>query len=124
QGLRLMNDIGFDDWQNGNASRARALIEENLAAAEELGSTWAIYAALNYSTLVFPALGDYARAREAALTVLNLPGSRRYMASGEVRLGQIDYLQGSLAAARAHFEAGLHIFRELNDGNGLNWVPA
>ncbi len=32
-------------------------------------------------------------------------------------------MQGRLAEAQAHFDAGLKIFRELNDENGMGWVP-
>src|SRR5439155_2397049 len=72
---------------------------------------------------VYPALGHYTQASAAALTIVNLPGTARFQASGYTRLGQVDYLQGRLPEARANFEAGLKIFRELNDVNGMGWVP-
>jgi tetratricopeptide (TPR) repeat protein len=122
--LTRINDAHLQFWQDGDVSHARAMIEANLAAAEELGSSSAAYGALNLSNLIYLGLGDYLQARAAALTIVNPPGNRRFRASGQVRLGQVDYLQGNLAEARAHFEAGWQIFRELNDGNGLSWVPA
>jgi tetratricopeptide (TPR) repeat protein len=36
----------------------------------------------------------------------------------------MEYLQGRLVAAHEHFEAGLKTFQELNDQNGMGWVPA
>jgi tetratricopeptide (TPR) repeat protein len=69
------------------------------------------------------AQGDYDQARAAALSLQRIANRSRDIASSRVRLGQADYLQGRLDDARAHFEAGLKTFRELNDQNGMGWVP-
>jgi tetratricopeptide (TPR) repeat protein len=70
------------------------------------------------------AQGSYDQARAEALALQSSTGAPREPASAHVRLGQIDYWQGRLPEARAHFEAALESFQALNDRNGLSWAPS
>lgn len=116
-------DLSRDSWADGDSVRARATLEKNLVVAEALGSHDNMFGALNSLNLMALTLGDYAQAQATALAIQNLPGLSRYRGSGLVRLGLIDYLQGHLAEAQAHFEAGRKIFQALNDQAGLGWIP-
>jgi tetratricopeptide (TPR) repeat protein len=116
-------DLAKYAWADGDAAHARALHQESLAIFEEMGNKGGMANTLGFLTAILAAQGDYTQASTAALTMQNLPGGKRDIASGRTRLGQIEYLQGRLAEAKAHFEAGLMIFRELKDENGMGWVP-
>ena len=119
----VLNALVILHWLDGEAAKARALVAESLAAVEAMGGGWGLYPALSLATSFTLAQGDYDQALAEALIIQNAPGRRRNKASGWTRLGQIDYLQGRLPEARAHFAAALELFRELNDENGMGWVP-
>jgi predicted ATPase/class 3 adenylate cyclase/tetratricopeptide (TPR) repeat protein len=136
RGVTILGDVGdrlalmfplirlnWQSWLDGDAARARALLEDNLAACQELGHKGGGGVTLRYLFEISIAQGNYTQAREEALAIRKTSGHQREFASVHVRLGQVDYVQGRLSEARAHFEAGLKIFRELNDQNGMGWAP-
>ncbi len=116
-------DLARLAWAEGDIARARDMFEKNLAAYEELGSRGGMVDALSNLAALSMAQGNYAQASAEAQTMQTLPGSQRNIAAGRMRQGQVDYLQGHLEPAQAHFEASLEIFRALNDQNGLGWTP-
>jgi len=111
-------------WLGGEAAAARRLLEDHLAISNDLGNKGGARYALQNLFEISIAQGRYDQAREEALALQMSTGQRRERASAQVRLGPIDYWQGRLAEARAHFEAALKSFQELNDLNGLSWAPA
>ncbi len=120
--MQPLGDLAFQAWLDGDAARALAAFEENLEAFEEIGINSSVIQWLNHLTYIPIMLGDYPRARVTALAIQSLPGSQQNVARGWVYLGQIDYLQGRLAEAQAHFDAALKIYGELGDQIGIGWV--
>ncbi len=120
--LGLTGDLARYARADGDAAHAIAMLENRLAAYEALGSKGGMAQQLSLLASISAAQGDYTRAGSAALTIQNLPGSQQNIASARTHLGQIDYLQGRLPEAQAHFEAGLKIFRELNVQRFMGWV--
>jgi tetratricopeptide (TPR) repeat protein len=115
--------IAGQAWLDGDAETARVLMLENLAIAEAMGAKNGARLAHSYLFAIALAQGNYDEARTEALELQKAFGNKRELGGVRVRLGQIEYLQGHLAEARAYFEAGLEVFRELNDRNGLGWTP-
>jgi|SRR5579859_468847 len=120
--INILNQLAWQTWLDGDAVHARALFEEHLAIPESRGGGFH-WGALRYLFEISLAQGCYPLAREEALAMPATSGQQRELAAVEVRLGQIDYLQGRLDEARAHFEAGLKQFRELQEPNGMGWTP-
>jgi len=111
-------------WLNGEAGAARWLLEDHLIISKDLGDRGGMRHALMNLFEISIAQGRYDQAHEEALALEMSTSQRREPASAQMRLGQIDYWQGRLAEARAHFQAALLSFQELNDLNGLSWAPA
>src|SRR5258708_25830743 len=95
--------LGWYSWLDGDAARARLLLNETLTACEELGDHLSNYRILQKLIFISAAQGDYAQAREAALSIQNKANRSRETASGGVRLGEVEYFQGHFVEARAHF---------------------
>ena len=121
--MQALEFLGWCSWLDGDAARARVFLDETLAAYEELGNHLGIYAILHHLIFISAAQGNYTQARAAALSIQQKAHTSREIASGGVRVGQVEYFQCHFAEARSHFEASLKIFRELNDQNGMGWVP-
>jgi len=111
-------------WLGGEAAAARRLLVDHLAISKDLGNKGGMRYALLSLFEISIAEGRYDQARDEALALQKSTSMPREPASAQVRLGQVDYWQGRLAEARAHFEAALEGFQELNDLNGLSWAPA
>ena len=121
--VALIALAGFT-WLGGEAAAARRLLEDHLAMSRDIGNKGGMRYALQILFEISIAQGRYDQAREEALALQISTGAPREPASAQMRLGQIDYWQGRLAEARAHFEAALESFQELNDLNGISWAPA
>jgi tetratricopeptide (TPR) repeat protein len=119
-----LNALGTLTWLEGDGARARALFEETLTALAEVRGAFGAYWALTQLFEILIAQGCFDEARETALAFSAFGSHPRLQAVSYIRLGQVDYMQGRLAEARARFEASLEIFRELKDpGGGMGWVP-
>jgi tetratricopeptide (TPR) repeat protein len=122
--MLALNQLARYTWLNGEAAAARVLFEDHLTRSKDLGNKGGMRDALSGLFDISIAQGRYDQARDEALALQKSTGAPREPASAQVRLGQIDYWQGRLAEARAHFEAALESFQELNDRNGLSWTPS
>jgi predicted ATPase/DNA-binding CsgD family transcriptional regulator len=118
-----LRDMAFEIWFTGDATRALTLLQKYLRAGETISTSFGVWAALAGQCGISLAIGDYPAARESALAIPKVSSLPREKGSVRVRLGQVDYFEGRLADAQAHFEAALSVFRELNDQNGMCWTP-
>jgi predicted ATPase/DNA-binding CsgD family transcriptional regulator len=121
--MGALNGLAWYTWLNGETA-ARELFEDHLNISKDLGDKGGMREALQNLFEISIAQGHYDQARAEALALRKSTGRPREPASAQVRLGQIDYWQGHLAEARAHFEAALESFQQLNDRNGLFWAPS
>jgi tetratricopeptide (TPR) repeat protein len=118
----LTDHLATSAFSDGDVARARSILKESLPLFEKQGSDYGVVKVLNVMAYISTLVGDYADARTTALAIQKAPGGRQNIAIGAEYLGQIDYLQGRLLEARAHFEAALKIFRELTLGVLADWV--
>lgn len=111
----------------GRYVEAMAAANEAMVLFRSVGDLGSALVQLQFQNQTAVKHGDYERALAALEDLFQLTIEAglpvRAAASRQTRLGQIDYFQGRLPEARAHFEAGLKIFRELKDENGMGWVP-
>ncbi|MEP7359874.1 MAG: tetratricopeptide repeat protein, partial [Anaerolineales bacterium] len=120
--MKSLYSLAIGGWLEGDGAGARARFAENLVGYAELGYLPGTYMTLSNLFGIAVAQGHYAQARAIALDIQKLDWDRA-LAGGHMRLGQVDYWQGDLAEARAHFETGLMMFRKLQDQNGIIWAP-
>jgi predicted ATPase/DNA-binding CsgD family transcriptional regulator len=120
--MKSLYSLAIGSWLEGDGAGARARFAENLVGYAELGYLPGTYMTLSNLFGIAAAQGHYAQARVIALDIQKLDWDKA-LASGHMRLGQVDYWQGDLAEARAHFETGLMMFRKLHDQNWMVWAP-
>jgi predicted ATPase len=133
----VLNDMGWMHFWQDDIARAVKCFEEGLSLSRTSGYTWGAASLLDNLGQVTAAQGEIGRARAYYAESLAIyqhirneaghsnPRAKNHdleLAVVHTRIGQIDYLQGRLPEARAHFESGLQIFRELNHIDGMGWV--
>jgi predicted ATPase/DNA-binding SARP family transcriptional activator len=101
--------------------RAKALFDESLARARELGDQWLIANTYHRMGISAYRQGDFELTRasvEQALTYARETGDRWLISSALVNLGELARQQMDLSRAAAFYEEGLAIERELGDKEG------
>ena len=113
-----LNGAGNLAVGQGDFTVARALYEESLTIARQLGNQQGIAASLNNLGNVAYNQGDYAAGRamyEESLTIARQLGDQQRIAQALNNLGNMTSDQGDYAGARAFHEESLAIVRQLGD---------
>jgi predicted ATPase len=109
----------------GELARARALLDEAMPIAQQIGDQALIVTLLNQQGDVLVKSGDLAagmRAYEQALPVFQAVGDQLGCARCLHNIGRMYFNQGSFAAARQHVEQAIAIYRQI--GNRLGALEA
>jgi len=114
----VLRAAGVLAYFQSDYAAARALLEESLAIAGQLGDRWGMSSALNNLGNVACDRGDYPAAQalhEESLAIRRELRDRSGIANSLNNLGNVAYEQGEFARARALYEESLQIGRELGD---------
>jgi len=102
----------------GRYEEAKALLEESLAIARELGDRFRIAKALQPLAMTASGLGDRAAARryvEEAVELARALGDKRELATGVNGLAQLHRVEGSLDLAEPLYEQAIALARDVGD---------
>jgi DNA-binding CsgD family transcriptional regulator len=115
--LHVQGRVAYFD---GDAAQARALAEQSLATAEQVGDRWLIAWALHLLGLAAHIAGDYATADERyvrSLAIRQALGHREAIGVLCQLMGMVAHRQGDYPKARSLYREYLAIAREL----GSTW---
>src|SRR5579871_1054306 len=121
---QVLNWAGVLAGYQGDEDDARALHEESLAIARELGDWQAMAWPLDHLGLLARLRGDYEAARELheeSLEIWRALGDRGGIGWSLHQLGNLMREQGEYAKARALYAESLAISRQLADKRGIAW---
>jgi predicted ATPase/class 3 adenylate cyclase/DNA-binding CsgD family transcriptional regulator len=120
--MKALYGAGFlAHWQRDSAT-ARALLEESLAIARELGDRWTVGWVLYLLGRVAYFGGDAATARalgEQCHAVAREVGDRWLIAFGPHLLGLAAHIEADYPTARRHYEESLALRREIGFEQGI-----
>lgn len=111
-------DAGQIDYFMGRHREARALLEDSLAIARELGDDHKVSAVLQPLGMTTLALGDHATARSClteALAMAESAGDKRGVATAANVLGQLNRMESALSESAALYETTVALSRDLDD---------
>jgi tetratricopeptide (TPR) repeat protein len=100
-----LRDLAARATEDGDLARWRELEDEKNAYLLDVGGLSVLIGNLSEQAWLAAAQGDYARAREIALRMIELHPNQ-LNATALARLGEVEYLQGHPAEARRYFESG------------------
>jgi tetratricopeptide (TPR) repeat protein len=119
---RATTGLAWIAFQVGDFSTSRALQEQSLAIARDLGDRRGAAHALHGLGSIESVLGNHAEARayhEENLAIMRGLGNRRYVARSLAQLGSAGIHERDHARAQALLAESLQIIRELGDALGL-----
>jgi predicted ATPase/DNA-binding SARP family transcriptional activator len=122
--VKALEGAAFVVRRQGDNQRAKALAEERLAFARELGDGDAIAASFHQLGLLAADAGDHERARalyEEAVRLGRLAGHRS-LALWITDLGSLARWEGDVARASALLEEALAMHREADDKSGVAYA--
>jgi predicted ATPase len=122
---KALRGAGYLALRQGDASQARALLEESLALYREVGDKGGIaYALLELSGPAWRQ-DDYGQVRallEESLALFRELGDKVGLARSLGNLGMVDGVQEDYSQARTLFEESLGLFRELGHKYNIAWA--